>query len=82
MMLWNRTNRRKREKPAAPPAEPLTPLALTWLLVALALAVAPHARELSVWLTVLFVAILGWRWFIAMRGRSLPSRWLLLVAAV
>ena len=82
MMLWNRTNRRKREKPAAPPAEPLTPLALTWLLVALALAVAPHARELSVWLTVLFVAILGWRWFLARRGQPLPARWLLLPVAV
>ncbi|MEI2782322.1 MAG: DUF3488 domain-containing protein [Candidatus Competibacter sp.] len=60
----------------------MTPLALTWLLVALALAVAPHARELSVWLTVLFVAILGWRWFLARRGQPLPARWLLLPVAV
>ena len=82
MMPWNRINWRKREKPAAPPVEPLTPLALTWLLVALALAVAPHARELSVWLTALFAAILGWRWSIAIRGRPLPSRWLLLAVAV
>ncbi len=82
MKLWKPGNRQWREKPAAPPAEPLTLPALIWLLVALGLAVAPHAREMPVWLTVLFFTIAVWRGFLALRNRPLPSRWLLLVVAV
>lgn len=79
---WPWKTQKRRTKSIAPPVEPLTPLALTWLLVTLALAVVPHARELSVWLTLLFAVALSWRWLIAVRGWSLPSRWLLLAMAV
>ncbi len=82
MIPWNRKNRRRPIKPTAQSLEPLTPLALTWLLVALSLAVAPHSGQLPIWLTALFAVALGWRGFISMRGRSLPPRGLLLVVAV
>lgn len=75
---WSRRDRPRR---APPPVEPLTASALTWLLAALALAVAPRATELSVWLSVLFAALVGWRGFIVFRNRALPPRWLLLLVA-
>ena len=82
MKFWKR--RRSPHVPPSPkrPEEPLTRAALAWLLAALALAVAPHAQELPVWLTVLFVALVGWRGFIAFRDQALPPRWLLLIVAV
>ncbi|MBS1248073.1 MAG: transglutaminase protein, partial [Proteobacteria bacterium] len=78
---------KRRHSPHAPPSpkrpeEPLTRAALAWLLAALALAVAPHAQELPVWLTVLFAGLVGWRGFIAFRDQALPPRWLLLIVAV
>lgn len=81
MMFWNRENRQKRQT-NAPPVEPLTQSGLAWLLVALALAVAPHTFELPIWLSTLFFAMIGWRGVIALRNRPLPSRWLLLAVAV
>ena len=79
MTPWNRKN---RPKPVPPPAEPLMLRALIWLLITLAMAVAPHAGELPVWLTLLFYAVAGWRGFIAVRNQSLPPRWLLLPLAL
>jgi protein-glutamine gamma-glutamyltransferase len=78
-MPWRR---KKPEKSNLPPAEPLGPLALNWLLVMLALAVAPHAWELPVWLIGLFVLLAGWRWLLALRDKPLPPRWLLLILVV
>ena len=81
-MLWSQEARRKQIKPIPPPVEPLNAPALIWLLVTLALAVAPHSRELPVWLTLLFAAVIGWRGLIAVRDWPLPPRWLLLILAV
>lgn len=81
-MPWGWKNRSTRMKPAKPPEEPLSRTALAWLLAALVLAAAPHAVELPVWLSVLFAAVTGWRGFIALRGQSLPPRWLLLLLAL
>ncbi|MCB1825852.1 MAG: DUF3488 domain-containing transglutaminase family protein [Candidatus Competibacteraceae bacterium] len=82
-MPWNwKKNRLGRAKTAESPEEPLTRPALAWLLAALVLAAAPHASELPVWLSVLFAAMAGWRGFIALRGKSLPPRWLLLLLAL
>ncbi|MDG4554875.1 MAG: DUF3488 and transglutaminase-like domain-containing protein [Candidatus Competibacter sp.] len=78
-MRWIWKNRSERAKPSE---EPLSPLALTWLLAALVLAAMPHVAELPVWLSVLFAAGAGWRGFIALRGQSLPPRWLLLALAL
>lgn len=55
---------------------------MIWLLVTLAMAVAPHLGELPIWLTLLFYALIGLRGFIATRNRSLPPRWLLLPLAL
>lgn len=79
MMPWRR---KSRLKPNPPPIEPLLPLAVIWLLVTLAMAVAPHTGELPIWLTLLFYALIGLRGFIATRNRSLPPRWLLLPLAL
>ena len=81
MKFW----KRRRSPHALPspkqPEEPLTRTALAWLLATLVLAVAPHAQELPVWLTVLFAGLVGWRGFLAFGNRALPPRWLLLLVA-
>jgi hypothetical protein len=67
------------------PRSPLLPLStLTSLLLILALAAAPHALHLPLWLTALALACGGWRYIIARRGEQLPPAWLrvLLTAAV
>ena len=79
MTPWNHKNRSKSGQPLV---EPLMPLALIWLLITLALAVAPHAGELPVWLTLLFYAVAGWRGVIAVRNQALPPCWLLLPLAL
>lgn len=81
MMPWKR-NLQSPSKPASAPVEPLTAQALIWLLAALVLAVAPHARELPIWLIALFAGVSGWRGYIVIRNRSLPPRWALLILAV
>ncbi|KAB2922348.1 MAG: DUF3488 domain-containing protein [Candidatus Contendobacter sp.] len=82
MKFWKR--RRSPHAPPSPkrPEQPLTRTALAWLLAALVLAVVPQTTELSVWLTVLFAALVGWRGFILFRDRALPPRWLLLLVAL
>ena len=82
MLPWNWKSRSPRVKPVKPAGEPLTLLALTWLAVALTLAALPHIGNGSVWPTGLFVAVAGWRWFIAIRNKPLPRRGLLLALAV
>ena len=81
MMPWKR-NPQSPSKPALTPVEPLTAQALIWLLAALVLAVAPHARELPIWLIALFAGVSGWRGYIVIRNRNLPPRWALLILAV
>ena len=49
-----------------------------WLLMALLLAVAPQALRLPLWLTAVWLVAVVWRWLIARRDASLPSRWVLL----
>ena len=82
MKFWKR--RRSPHAPPSPkrPEEPLTRPALTWLLAALALAVASHAQELPAWLAALFAVLVGWRWLIILRDWAMPPRWLLLIVAV
>ncbi len=78
MMWWSRNSQLKEKSPV----DPLTPQALIGLLAALVLAMGPHTRELPVWLTLLFASTAGWRAFIVIRNRALPSRRLLLLLAV
>lgn len=81
MPPWSR-KRRSGHESSRPPDEGLTRPALTWLLAALALAVASHAQELPAWLAVLFAVLVGWRWLIILRDWAMPPRWLLLIVAV
>jgi len=82
MSLWKRRRSPHVVPSSKRPGEPLTRSALIWLLAALVLAAAPHASELPIWLSVLFATVAGWRGFIALRGKSLPPRWLLLLLAL
>ncbi|MDX1654990.1 MAG: DUF3488 and transglutaminase-like domain-containing protein, partial [Candidatus Competibacteraceae bacterium] len=55
---------------------------LEGLLLALALAAAPHALHLPVWLTALFLMALGIRYWLGRQGLPLPSRWLLVAVTL
>lgn len=49
-----------------------------WLLAALGLSLAPHTLRLPLWLSLLWLASAGGRWWLAVQGRPSPNRWLLL----
>lgn len=49
------------------------------LVLALALVFAPYATRVPVWLTLVLLALLGWRVWHERRGGPLPPRWLLLL---
>lgn len=55
---------------------------LSILLIALALAAAPHAMRQPAWLTILVLSGGLWRYLIARRGKQLPPAWLRTVLAV
>jgi protein-glutamine gamma-glutamyltransferase len=57
----------------------LTVAVWPWLLAALALSLAPHALRLPLWLSMLWLAAAGGRWWLATRHRPVPNRWMLLV---
>ena len=63
--------------PKAP--EALPPLPLATLIAGSALTAASHTLWLPVWVSVAAVALLSWRAVIAVRGSSLPPRWLLVL---
>ncbi len=77
LLLWKR-KKSPSHRPPKSPTEALTTQASVWLLVALVLAVAPQIWNLSVWLTVFFMVVAAWRWWIAVGKRKLPPRWLVL----
>ncbi|MBE2294709.1 MAG: DUF3488 domain-containing transglutaminase family protein [Phycisphaerales bacterium] len=79
MKLWKRQRSPHVVPSSKRPEELLSRTTLLWLLAALVLAVAPHATESPIWLSILFLAAVGWRAFIAWRAKSLPPRWLLLL---
>lgn len=78
---WRRVSPHRLSSPP-PRAEWLTPQALLWLLAALMLAVIPQSGDVAVWLTVFFLLTAAWRGWIAVRGRALPPRWLVLGLAL
>ncbi|HUL91431.1 MAG TPA: DUF3488 and transglutaminase-like domain-containing protein [Burkholderiales bacterium] len=64
-------------EPKTSPALP--PLPLATLVAASALTAASHTLWLPVWVSVAAAALLSWRVVIAIRGASLPARWVLLL---
>jgi len=63
--------------PKAPGALP--PLPLATLVAGAAISVASHTQWLPVWVSVALAALLSWRVAIAIRGASLPPRWVLIL---
>jgi transglutaminase-like putative cysteine protease len=55
---------------------------LSWVIAALAAALAPHVPFLPPWATLLTVAAAAWRWAADRRRWPLPPRWLRLTAVV
>ena len=49
---------------------------LPWTLAALVVSIAPHVPFLPVWITAAFLGCAGWRYYVEMRRRPLPSSWL------
>ncbi|MDQ1344744.1 MAG: protein-glutamine gamma-glutamyltransferase [Pseudomonadota bacterium] len=62
------------------PAEPVR--GLTWVLGALAAAVAPHVPFLPGWISLLIAAAVAWRWAAERRAWPLPPRWLRVLVAI
>jgi hypothetical protein len=59
-------------------AAPLRFNNLAWLLGGLALAAAPHAERLPIWITSITLTLLGWRAWLSWKGEPLPRKWLLI----
>ena len=49
---------------------------LPWTLAALVVSIAPHVPFLPIWITAAFLGCAGWRYYVEMRRRPLPSSWL------
>ncbi|MDO8989392.1 MAG: DUF3488 and transglutaminase-like domain-containing protein [Sideroxyarcus sp.] len=60
----------------------LTAPLLYGLIACILMVSAPHAAHLPLWVSVLCVALLAWRFYLTYSGRPLPSRWLLLGVTV
>lgn len=55
---------------------------VTWLLIALSMAAAPHVPRLPLWISLLAAVMVVWRFAVAHRGLALPRRWLLVLLAL
>jgi transglutaminase-like putative cysteine protease len=54
---------------------------LTTLLVTLALAIAPHAARLPLWLIALVALVIAWRYLSGQEKLPMPNKWMLLSLA-
>jgi transglutaminase-like putative cysteine protease len=68
--------------PLAPEQRAVTGRDLGWLCGCLVFVMAPHAMRVPWWLTAFAVCLFGWRSYIAISQRRLPSVWVLLAIAV
>ena len=68
--------------PLDPGARAVGTRELAWLIGSLVLVAAPHALRAPVWLTVLTLCLFAWRFWCALNGAPLPSRWLVIGVAV
>ncbi len=65
---------------SADPTWPPLPL-LSGLLATLALAIAPHATRLPLWLIALVAAVIAWRYLVGQEKLPIPNKWMLLTLA-
>ncbi|WP_430010281.1 DUF3488 domain-containing protein, partial [Methylophaga lonarensis] len=63
---------------ASRPAPPT--VAINWLMATLVLIALPHFLHLPAWLSIIFLAVMGWRLMNSLRGWPLPEHHLLLRA--
>lgn len=68
--------------PLAPEARAVSMRDLGWLCGCLLVVMAPHALRTPWWLSLFAASLFGWRAYLAMNNRPLPSRWLLIGIAV
>jgi transglutaminase-like putative cysteine protease len=69
----------RAHRPTAPSWPPLA--LLRGLLATLALAIAPHATRLPLWLIALVATVIAWRYLAAHQKWPLPNKWMLLTLA-
>jgi transglutaminase-like putative cysteine protease len=55
---------------------------LAWLTGSLLIVILPHAMRAPWWLTLLTLCLFGWRFYYALNGAPLPSRWLVIAVSV
>jgi len=53
-----------------------------WLLFSLVAVVIPHMLRFPLWVSVVFAALVVWRWLSVSYGRWSPGRWLMVLVAV
>ena len=68
--------------PLAPEQRAVTGRDLGWLCGCLVFVMAPHAMRVPWWLTGLAICLFGWRTYLAIAQRRLPSVWLLVAVAL
>ena len=68
--------------PLAPEQRAVTGRDLGWLCGCLVFVMTPHALRVPWWLTVFAICLFGWRTYLAIAQRRLPSVWLLVLLAV
>lgn len=67
--------------PLAPEVRAISRRDLGWLCGCLLFVIAPHALRVPWWLTLFAMCLFGWRVYLAMDNRRLPSVWLLIGVA-
>ena len=60
--------------PLAPEQRAVTGRDLGWLCGCLVFVMTPHALRVPWWLTVFAICLFGWRTYLAIAQRRLPSR--------
>ena len=68
--------------PLAPEQRAVTGRDLGWLCGCLVFVMAPHAMRVPWWLTLFALCLFGWRTYLALGSRRLPSVWILIGVAV
>ncbi len=68
--------------PLAPEQRAVTGRDLAWLCGCLVFVMTPHAMRVPWWLTLFALSLFGWRTYLAIAQRRLPSVWLLVLLAV
>ncbi|TCV90671.1 transglutaminase TgpA family protein [Sulfurirhabdus autotrophica] len=67
---------------------PIQPISVTqtsdlqWILVSLSVVIAPHMFHLPIWVSLMYVAVVLWRYLIIEQKAKAPSKWILQLITV